>query len=174
MISGKSPGVLVVDDLQTDAELTVHALNTCRAHPVVTWLSSQEEALLYMFRAGPYAGCKTALPKLVILNVEIPGIDGMRVLRQLKRDKRTACTPIAVLSSCDDAPIIRQCYELGANSYIVKPISAAAHFQKVAAAAQYWLELNAHTVEPTSDRNSSFLESTAVSARANGSRVLSV
>jgi CheY-like chemotaxis protein len=136
-----SPAVLVVDDSINDAELTVHALKTCRAHPRVTWLCTAEESLGYMSRAHRSAGHEADVPHLVLLGVELAGVD-ISVLQRLRRDPLMVWTPIVVLSSCEDEVIIRKCYELGANSYIVRPMSAAALFQKIAAVAQYWLELN--------------------------------
>lgn len=146
--SMNSPVVLVVDDCINDAELTIHALKTCRAHPRVTWLSSADETLRYMIRSHGYPGREPDGLHLVLLAVELPGIDSISVLQRLKRDPFTVSTPIAMLSSCADAVMIRKCYQLGANSYIIKPISAAAYFQKIAAVAQYWLELNSCAIEP--------------------------
>lgn len=166
-----SPAVVVVDESVNDAELTVHALKTCRAHPRVTWLSTAEEALCYMLRSPDPEG-----PHLVLLGFELPGIDSISVLQRLKRDPLTVTTPVAMLSSCDDAAMIRKCYELGANSYIVKPISAAAYFQKIAAVAQYWLELNSRGTEPAAfaltSNQARPVRRTSVYPSASGSREL--
>jgi two-component system, response regulator len=154
MATIKATEVLVVDDSVTDAELTLHALRMGENTPHATWLSSAEEALFYMFRARQYANCELALPDLVLLDVDMPGIGGVGALARLKRDPRTKAVPIVMLSSREDAATIQRCYDLGANSYLVKPVAAIDYFQAIAGAARYWLALNArleHGVE-TSQR----------------------
>lgn len=142
-----SAEVLVVDDSLTDAELTIRALKIGEVMPNVIWISAAEEALLYMFRAKHYAQRDPASPRLILLDVEMPGIGGMGVLERLKQAPRTKCVPIVMLSSRQDVATIRKCYELGANSYIVKPVAAIEYFQNIAAVANYWLTINAHVRE---------------------------
>jgi two-component system, response regulator len=135
--------ILVVEDSVTDAELTLHALKMGESGPHATWLSSADEALFYMFRARQYANCELALPDLVLLDIDMPGIGGIGALGRLKRDPRTKAVPIVMLSSREDAATIRRCYGLGANSFLVKPVAAIDYFQAIAGVARYWLELNA-------------------------------
>jgi DNA-binding response OmpR family regulator len=125
-----------------DAEVTIHALATCKAHPVVTWLSSSRDALLYVSCAEQYSDHKRgSLPALMLLDIQTAGV---KLVERIKRDRFTVCTPIVVLGSREDAVMIRKCLEYGANSYIIKPITAAAYFQTIAAVGDYWLEFNAH------------------------------
>ena len=138
----ESSRVLLVDDSLTDAELTIHALKVRGHSPQVTWLSNAEEALLYMFRAGQYVNLDCGPPHLALLDVEMPGLGGIGVLERLKRDPRTREVPIVMLSAQHDRRTIRKCYELGANSYLVKPTAAIDYFQKIGAVAHYWLILN--------------------------------
>lgn len=139
----ESADVLVVDDSSTDAELTIHALKVDESTPSMTWLSSAEEALFYMFRARQYADRDLSSPRLVLLDIEMPGIGGIGTLERLKRDPRTKAVPIVMLSSRQDAATIRKCYDLGANSYLVKPVAAIDYFHTIAAVTHYWLKLNA-------------------------------
>lgn len=143
----ESSRVLLIDDSLTDAELTIHALKVRGQAPQITWLSSAEEALSYMFRTGEYAELACGPPHLALLDVEMPGIGGIGVLERLKRDPRTKNVPIVMLSSQHDRLTIRKCFELGANSYLVKPTAAIDYFQKIGAVAHYWLTLN----EPAED-----------------------
>ena len=142
MRSITSAEVLVVDDSLTDAELTIHALKIGEVMPTAIWISSADDALLYLFRAKHYANRDPASPRLILLDLEMPGIGGMGVLERVKQASLTKCVPIVVLSSLQDDLIIRKCYELGANSYLVKPAAAIGYFQLIAAVANYWLMVN--------------------------------
>ncbi|MBL8266273.1 response regulator [Steroidobacter sp.] len=144
----ESSRVLLIDDSLTDAELTIHALKVRGLAPQITWLGNAEEALSYMFRTGEYAELACGPPHLVLLDVEMPGIGGIGVLERLKREPRTKTVPIVMLSSQYDRLTIRKCFELGANSYLVKPTAAIDYFQKISAVAHYWLTLN----EPAEDQ----------------------
>lgn len=137
-----SAEVLVIDDSPSDAELTIHALKIGEVTPKVTWLFTADEALFYMFRAKQYAHLEPALPHLVLLDVEMPGIGGIGVLERLKLDPRTRCVPIVMLSSRQDDATVRKCYGLGANSYLVRPVAAIEYFRQIVAVANYWLTLN--------------------------------
>lgn len=146
-----------MDDSVTDAELTIHALKIGEVMPTAIWIASADEALLYMFRANPYGNRDPAPPRLILLDLEMPGIGGIGVLERLKQASQTHCVPIVMLSSLQDNAIIRKCYELGANSYLIKPAAAIEYFQMIAAVANYWLMMNrqfhehaAHTQSPGS------------------------
>jgi two-component system, response regulator len=153
MMSIESAEVLVVDDSLADAELTIHALKIGDVTTRVTWLATAEEALFYMFRARQYANRELATPHLMLLDVHMPGIGGVGVLERLKHDPRTKHVPIVMLSSQQDRATIRRCYELGANSYLIKPVAAIDYFQTIAAVANYWLALNAHLDEGAATRS---------------------
>lgn len=148
MRSITSAEVLVVDDSLTDAELTIHALKIGEVMPTAIWIASADEALHYMFRAKHYANRDPASPRLILLDLEMPGIGGMGVLERVKQASSTKCVPIVMLSSLQDDLIIRRCYELGANSYLVKPAAAIEYFQLIAAVANYWLLANRNCHEP--------------------------
>jgi len=148
MRSIESAEVLVVDDSLADAELTIHALKIGEFMPKVLWVPSADEALFYMFRARHYANREPAPPRLILLDVELAGIGGIGVLNRLKQAPRTRCVPIVMLSARADDAILRRCYELGANSCLVKPTAAVEYFQKIAAVASYWLMVNRHLHDP--------------------------
>jgi CheY-like chemotaxis protein len=147
----ESAGVLLVDDSVTNAELTMHALKVNGVAPRITWLSDPEEALFYMFRTRNFAGRELALPRLVLLDIDMPGMGAIQVLERLKRDSRTKIVPIVMLGSRQDGTIVRRCFELGANSYLVRPVTAVDYFREIATVAQYWLTFNADFNEEPRD-----------------------
>jgi two-component system, response regulator len=135
--------ILLVDDSQSDVELTLHALN---ADPVVTRVDVARdgaEALEFIFCAGRYEG-RSLLdgPDLVLLDLKLPLVDGFEVLRAVRSDARTASLPVTILSSSGEERDVVESYRLGANSYVVKPTE----FRQLATALQllssYWLRLN--------------------------------
>lgn len=141
MADVESSHVLLVDDSLTDGELTIYALKVRGRHPRVTWLVSAKEALLYMFREGHYSD-RQGMPDLLLLDINMPGIGGIGVLQQLKCHPHTRRVPIVILSSSRDRCIVRQCYELGANGYVIKPAAPLDYFRTIGELANYWLRLN--------------------------------
>lgn len=135
--------VLMVEDNATDAELTLRALQgkgLCNAVHVV---GDGAEALDFIFCRGAYADRKSQNgPKLILLDLRLPKVDGIEVLRQVRENERTRKTPVVVLTSSRQDPDIRTCYGLGANSYIVKPVDFDKFADAVAEIGLYWILLN--------------------------------
>ena len=135
--------VLLVEDNASDAELALRALRGRGLRNVFVVAKDGAEALDFLFARGKYADRDLEQgPKLVLLDLRLPRVDGIEVLRQVKADERTRMIPVVILTSSRQDPDIQQCYELGANSYIVKPVDFDKFAQSVAEVGYYWLLLN--------------------------------
>lgn len=134
-------GVLLVDDNPNDAELTIRALRKRNLASKLSWVKDGAEALETLFGPdGSVAG--QYQPRIILLDLKLPKVDGLEVLRRVKADPRTRQTPVVVLTSSREAPDVARCYELGVNSYIVKPVSFDNFSDAVATLGMYWLLLN--------------------------------
>jgi two-component system response regulator len=131
--------ILLVEDNPNDAELTLRALKEHNLANTVHLARDGAEALEFLFGEGPG---RTAVPKVILLDLKLPKVDGLEVLRRLKADDRTKLIPVVVLSSSREEPDIATSYRLGANSYIVKPVDFEAFVRAVSDVGLYWLLLN--------------------------------
>ena len=129
--------VLLADDNSTDAELTTRALEIGGVSKNVIWVQDGEAALQFVFRTGAYAGRTTPNPRLMLLDLHMPKIDGVDVLERIKNDERTRSIPIVIMSSSDQDSDFRQSYSRYANSYIMKPVDFSEFTDKVSAIGQY-------------------------------------
>lgn len=128
--------ILLVEDNPSDAELTLRALKQRNLANEVLLCRDGAEALEFFAKgSGP-------VPKVVLLDLKLPKVDGLEVLRHVKSDERTRTIPVVVLTSSREEPDIERAYELGANSYIVKPVDFEAFARAVADVGLYWLLLN--------------------------------
>jgi two-component system response regulator len=135
--------ILLIEDQVDDAELTVRALKKNEMVKNVLHVSSGEEALNYLFCQGPYQHRNIRdMPKLILLDLKMPRIDGLQVLRQIKESEWAGLIPVVVLSSSKEDKDIMESYQLGANSYLVKPVDFEAFLQTIASLCLYWLQLN--------------------------------
>ncbi|MBN1661856.1 MAG: response regulator [Anaerolineae bacterium] len=135
--------ILLVEDNPDDELLTVRALRKNRILNDVVVAHDGVEALDYLFGEGEYAGRDTSLmPQVVLLDLRLPRLDGLEVLRRLRADERTRLLPVVVLTSSDEEKDIVESYRIGSNSYIRKPV----HFEQFSEAIRqlglYWLVLN--------------------------------
>lgn len=135
--------ILLVEDTAADAELTIRALKkSCLVNNLV-WVKDGAEALDFLFATGAYAERDTAQqPKVVLLDLRLPRISGVEVLRRLKNDERTRTIPVVVLTSSKEDVDVEECYRLGVNSYITKPVSFDEFVKVVGELGLYWLLLN--------------------------------
>jgi two-component system response regulator len=128
--------ILLVEDNANDAELTLRALKQRNlANQVHVCRDGAEAMDFFSMGAGP-------VPKVVLLDLKLPKVDGLEVLRRLKQDTRTKSIPIVVLTSSREEPDIERAYALGANSYIVKPVDFEAFARAVSDVGLYWMLLN--------------------------------
>ena len=135
--------ILLVEDNFSDAELTIRALKKNNIANKITHLKDGAEALDFLFGEGTYAGRDmNNRPKAVLLDLKMPKVNGIEVLRRVKSDERTRSIPVIVLTSSKEDPDIKSCYDLGVNSYIVKPVGFENFVKAIGELGLYWLVLN--------------------------------
>lgn len=134
--------ILLADDNATDAELTIRALEIGGVGEKVVWVQDGEAALQFVFRKGVYAQRPPGNPAVMLLDLNMPKVDGIEVLTQIKHDPRTRSTPVIVMSSSDQESDMMRSYAAHANSYIVKPIDFKQFTEQVAMLGQYWTRIN--------------------------------
>ena len=145
--------ILLVEDNLDDVELTLHALKRHNVTNSVEVVRDGAEALEFIFCTGAYAGRDIENPpRLILLDLRLPKVDGLEVLRRIKADPRTRGIPVVVLSSSREEPDIAKCYELGVNSYIVKPVDFEQFTDAVRQLGLYWLLLNVPPGNPAGTR----------------------
>lgn len=135
--------ILLVEDNSDDEVLTLRALKKNKILNKVHVARDGVEALDYLFGAGPHTGRDTTLlPHLILLDLKLPKIDGLEVLRRLRTDARTRLLPVVILTTSNEDRDIISSYELGANSYIRKPVDFEQFTEAVRQLGLYWLVLN--------------------------------
>ena len=136
--------LLLVEDNINDAELAIRELKKHHLANSMFHVKDGEEALDFLFAKGKYAGSRNInhTPKVVLLDIQMPKVNGIEVLQQLKADERTRSTPVVILTSSKEDPDIQKCYSLGANSYIVKPVNFERFAEAIKNLGFYWLLLN--------------------------------
>ena len=137
-----APGIghiLLVEDNASDAELTIRALKKAHVANDVHLMRDGAEALDVLFGKG---AAERALPRVVLLDLKLPKVDGLEVLRRVKGNDRTKLIPVIVLTSSREESDLVASYRLGANSYIVKPVESEKFFEAVNQIGLYWLLLN--------------------------------
>lgn len=134
--------ILLVEDDPHDAELTQRVLSRKHLANRVTWVKDGAEALDYIFRRGKYTGRADEQPRLILLDLKLPKVDGIEVLRQLKSHEDTKTIPVVMLTSSAEESDVVKSYKLGVNSYIVKPVDFEQFGETVAGAGLYWVLTN--------------------------------
>jgi two-component system response regulator len=135
--------ILLVEDNPNDLELTLHALDRGRFGDRVDVVRDGAEALDYLFGKGAHADRDpTELPRVVLLDLKLPLLDGVEVLREIRADPRTSRLPVVMLTSSAEDQDLQACYALGVNSYIVKPVDIDQFFTAIQQVGMYWLILN--------------------------------
>jgi CheY-like chemotaxis protein len=128
--------ILLVEDSAEDAEMTLRALRKNNLANRVHWVKDGQEALDYLEDAAAQA------PKLVMLDLKMPKVDGIEVLRQLKARPETRAIPVVVMTSSNEERDVLEAYRLGVNSYVVKPVAFEAFLETVSKIGLYWLLTN--------------------------------
>jgi CheY-like chemotaxis protein len=135
--------ILLVEDNPNDAELTLRAFSKSKLANAVLHLQDGAEALDYIFGTGKYSSRDVKKgPKLILLDIKMPKVDGLDVLKKIKADARTKTIPVVMLTSSAEESDIIKSYNLGVNSYIVKPVDFTKFIQSVVDVGLYWLVLN--------------------------------
>jgi two-component system response regulator len=135
--------ILLVEDDSADAELAMRSLKKSSALKNIVHVKDGAEALEFIFCIGRYAGRNFEMkPKIILLDINMPKINGIDVLRRIKADEQTKTIPVIVLTSSKESPDIKTCYQLGANSYLVKPVEFDNFLKVVAELDLYMTFLN--------------------------------
>ncbi len=134
--------ILLVEDNADDAELTMHAFSKHQLANRVVHVADGAAALEYMFGTGAHAGRDAGNPTFELLDLKLPKVPGLEVLRQLRAEPRTRRVPIVVLTSSDEERDMIESYDLGANSFVRKPVDFAEFVEAAGHLAKYWLVLN--------------------------------
>jgi two-component system response regulator len=141
--------ILLVEDDPLDLEMTLRALQSDQVNNRIEVARDGEEALDFLFCRGPFSSrSKASQPKLILLDLKLPKVDGMEVLREIRAGAETRAIPVVVLTSSAEQRDLVESYKLGVNSYIQKPVDSAQFRQTVKAAGFYWLVVNRIPVEP--------------------------
>jgi two-component system, response regulator len=134
--------ILYAEDSATDAEVTLRALKKVNLGNSLLWVKDGEEALDALLGRGVYAGQRRATPRLVLLDLKMPKVDGLDVLRTIRATESLRGLPVVMLtSSAEEADLVKS-YELGVNSYIVKPVDFSRLSDEVARLGYYWVLMN--------------------------------
>ena len=135
--------ILLVDDNPQDAELTIRALKKHNLANRLIIVEDGAEALDVIFCRGKHAARETGRPpKVVLLDLKLPKVSGLEVLRALKQDETTRSIPVVIVTSSREDPDIKTAYALGANSYVVKPVDFDAFAEAMSSLGLYWLLVN--------------------------------
>jgi two-component system response regulator len=135
--------ILLVEDNRQDAEMTIRALKKCSILNKLYWAKDGVEALDFVHCQGAYAERDpNQVPKLILLDLKMPRLDGLDVLRALKSDQKTRQIPIVAMTSSNQERDVTESYRLGVNGYVTKPVQFAAFMEAVANVGMYWLFVN--------------------------------
>lgn len=138
----KTKHILIVDDSPRDTEMTLDALLQYNLANEVTTLRDGVEALDYMYRRGAYAGRVDPDPAVILLDLKMPRVDGLEVLRQLKADNHFRMIPVVVMTSSREDKDLDECYKLGVNAYVVKPLNFHEFIEAIKTLGAFWAVLN--------------------------------
>ena len=135
--------ILFIEDNHHEAELTIRSLKKHNLVNKLKHIDDGAEALDFIFSKGIYSDRKNSpTPRLIILDLKLPKVDGLEILRQLKADDRTKTIPVVILTSSQEERDVIESYRLGVNSYIVKPVNFESFTTTVADLGLYWMILN--------------------------------
>jgi CheY-like chemotaxis protein len=141
-MNNKDIEILLIEDNPDDAELTIRALKKQNLANHLIHLTDGSEAIDFIFGLGKYSGNDVTLPKVILLDLKMPKVNGLEVLEKVKADARTRSIPVVILTSSAEDPDIKKSYDLGANSYIVKPVEFNNFSKAVADLGLYWIVVN--------------------------------
>ena len=139
-----SVDILLLEDNANDAELVKREFKKSLLVNNIFHVKDGEEALDFIFASGKFAGSRNMAspPRLILMDIQMPKINGIEALERIKSDERTKSIPVVMLTSSKEDPDIKRCYELGANSYIVKPVGFESFAEAIRNLGFFWLLLN--------------------------------
>jgi two-component system response regulator len=143
MIVADGADLLIVEDNPSDVELILRILKRDRGNLRITVLRDGAAALDYLFGSGPFTERgPSVLPRVIVLDLKLPKIDGLQVLRQIRSDARTRHVPVIMMTSSSEPKDVSRSYELGVNSYLVKPVEYGKLVEYIEILGRYWLGTN--------------------------------
>jgi len=143
MTSNSDAEILLGDDNEDDAELTIRALKKANMAKRLVHVKDGAEALDFIFSKGAYSARNAShFPRLILLDIKMPKVDGIEVLKQIKTNEATRNIPVVIMTSSKEQADIIMSYHLGANSYVVKPVEFENFVKAVSAIGLYWLLVN--------------------------------
>lgn len=134
--------ILLVEDSKADAEMTLRTLTRRGIANSIEWVRDGVEALDYLFCTGTYAERSNGAPKLVLLDLKMPRMDGLQVLERMKQDPRTRAIPVVMMTSSRQEGDLVASYQLGVNSFVVKPVDFGEFAETVSQVGMYWMIAN--------------------------------
>ncbi len=134
--------ILLVEDSVADAEMTLRTLKRQGVVNTVEWVRDGVEAIDYLFRENQFAAREPGMPKLVLLDLKMPRMDGLQVLARMSSDERTRAVPVVMMTSSREEGDVLASYELGVNSYVVKPVDFSEFAERVVQVGLYWMMAN--------------------------------
>jgi two-component system, response regulator len=135
-MNNKLKPILLTDDSENDIELTIAALTDNNLANRVVTVRNGAEALDYLYGRGAYAGAER--PAVILLDVKMPKVNGIETLRAMKNDPELRTIPVVMLTSSREGPDVQECYRLGANAYVVKPLEFTEFFEAVKVVGRFW------------------------------------
>lgn len=135
--------ILLVEDNPRDAELTIRALKKKHLANKLFHVQDGVAALDFLFARGTFADRNVEdSPKVILLDLKLPRVNGLEVLREIKSDERTCRIPVVIVTSSAEDPDVRTAYQLGANSYVIKPVQFETFIEAMSKLGVYWLMVN--------------------------------
>lgn len=136
-----SQSILIVEDSEDDFEATTRAFKKANLHNPVVWCKSGGDAMDFLRHEGTYATKTPERPGLILLDLNMPGIDGRKTLQLIKEDDDLKSMPVIILTTSADQRDIEACYNMGANTYVQKPVSFDGLMESIKRLKEYWFEI---------------------------------
>jgi two-component system response regulator len=133
--------ILIVEDSEDDYEATLRAFKKVNLYNPIHWCPSGQEALDYLKREGKFKNDTGENPGLILLDLNMPGLDGRKTLELIKQDNRIKRIPVIILTTSNDERDVTVCYQLGANTYVQKPVSFDGLIEAIKRLKEYWFEI---------------------------------
>lgn len=140
--------ILIAEDSPVDAEMTIDALHDAKLANPIVHVEDGVEAMDWLLKQGQYADREGGNPSLVLLDIKMPRMDGLEVLKRMRDDERIRHVPVVILSSSREERDLARSWDLGANAYVVKPVDVKQFFDAVQTLGQFWAVLNEAPEEP--------------------------